>query len=609
PNGKADRKALPEPIGSINTGTEYVEPTGIIERKLAKIWQEVLECDRVGVNDNFFELGGHSLKAAVLVSRIHKEFDAKISLGEIFKTPTIRGIAEGLKTSGSSIYSSILHLEEEEYQAPGEESVVYPASSAQKRLFILERMGSLGTTYNLPGIMIVEGSINREAFENAFIKLVKRHETLRTSFELLNDEPVQRVHKHVDFRLGFRDAAESMEEIIKGFIREFDLGTAPLFRAELVKIEEEKHLLMFDMHHIISDGVSTVILVKEFIDLYRGANLPELRIQYRDYAIWQNKILETEFIKKQQKYWLDIFSGEIPVLNMPQDYSRPSIQSYEGDRIAFTPSKGLSDGLRAAAENTSSTLYMVLLAAYNILLHRYTGQEDIIVGSPTAGRPHADLESLAGMFVNTLALRNYPKGGKTFSCFLKEVRDNVLRALENQDYQFEKLIDDVDLKRDLSRNPLFDTMFVLQNMGIPQTDVSGLKFIPFEFESKVSKFDITLEAVENQEGIRFNLEYCTRLFKRETIERLACHFEKILEQVAENPDIEISQIEMLTEEEKNQILFDFNNTKAGYPMNKTIPRVFEEQVERMPHNTAVIFEDKKLTYSELNRRANSLARV
>ena len=610
PNGKADRKALPEPEGNVNTGVEYIEPVSEAEKKLAQIWRDVLECDRVGINDNFFELGGHSLKAAALVSKIHKEFNVQISLGEIFKTPTIKGILEKIRKSERDIYSSIIPLAQKDYMDLSGEFCVYPVSSAQKRIFIVERMGSLGTAYNLPGIMSVEGRINKVAFENAFVQLVKRHETLRASFDFINGEPVQKVYKDVAFRMEFDQATEECsEKIIKGFIKGFDLGTAPLFRAKLVKLSEEKHLLMFDMHHIISDGVSAVILVKEFIELYRGENLPELKVQYRDYAVWQNKLFETEFIRGQQEYWKNVFSGELPVLNMPQDYPRPSIQSYEGDKITFSVSRALAENLKTVAANTGTTLYMVLLAAYNILLHRYTGQEDIIVGSPTAGRPHADLESLAGMFVNTLALRNYVSGDKNFKCFLDEVKNNVLSALKNQDYQFEKLIDDLELKRDLSRTPLFDTLFVLQNMGIPQTDVNGLKFIPFEFKNRVSKFDITLEAVEMSESIRFNLEYCTALFKRETMERLAKHFENILEQIVKNPDVEISEIKMLTEDERKHILLHFNNTSYEYPMDKTISRVFEEQVEKTPDSVAVIFENEKLTYGELNKRANSLARV
>ncbi len=610
PNGKVDRKALPIPTGNINTGVEYVEPTSIIEKKLAEIWQEVLECKKVGVNDNFFELGGHSLKAAILVSRIHKEFNVQISLGEIFKASTIKQIAEKIEGAGRNIYSSIVHLDEKNYRTSGEDSAVYPVSSAQKRLFILERMANIGTTYNLPGVLTVEGDIDLEAFEKAFQKLIDRHETLRTSFELSDGEPVQRVHRRVDFKLGYKKAdADKAEDIIKGFIRKFDIGTAPLFRAELVKIGEKKHLLMFDMHHIISDGVTAVILVKEFIELYSQKNLSPLRIQYRDYAVWQNSLLESEIIKKQQEYWQNAFSGDIPVLNLPLDYPRPSIQSYEGDRVRFTLSKELVKGLKTVAANTGTTLYMVLIAAYNVLLYKYTGQEDIIVGSPTAGRPHADLENLAGMFVNTLALRNYPKNEKVFSGFLEEVKSNVLNALENQEFQFEKLIEVLDLKRDLSRNPLFDTLFVLQNMGIPEMDVGGLKFIPFEFENRVSKFDITLEAIENKDDIRFNLEYNTSIFKRETIERLARHFNKILEEIAKNPYKEISQIEMLTKGEKEQILVDFNDTKKEYPKDKTLSLVFEEQVERTPNAVAVIFGEEKLTYLELNQRANSLARV
>ena len=609
-NGKVDRKALPEPQFSVNTGTEYIEPTNEDEKKMVKLWQEVLGISRVGINDNFFEIGGHSLKAAVLVSKIQKEFSVEISLSEIFKAPNVKEITSRLKALKGNTYSSIVHVDETKYLNNNDGSYVYPVSSAQKRLFILEQMGGLSTTYNLPGVIQVEGNIDIKAFENGFKKLIERHETLRTSFELIKGEPIQRVHKNVEFELGYSEQGNTgIDEIIGRFIRVFNLGMAPLFRAQLVKLKNETHLLMFDLHHIISDGVSSVILVKEFMDIYRGANLPELRIQYRDYALWQNNALESEILEKQQKYWLDVFSGELPVLNMPLDYPRPSIQSYEGDRITFNISKKLADTLEDITLKTGSTIYMVLLCSFNILLNKYTGQEDIIVGSPTAGRPHADLEKLAGMFVNTLALRNYPKGDKTFINFLDEVKANVVTALENQDYQFESLIENLKLKRDLSRNSLFDTLFVLQNMGMPEMDVNGLKFTPYKFENRVSKFDLTLEAVESSDGITLNLEYCTALFKRETMERLLLHFQNILECIAENPQIQISNIEMLAPKEKSQILFDFNNTVYEYPKDKTISCVFEEQAEKTPDNIAVMFGDEKLTYRELNQRANSLARV
>ena len=293
---------------------------------------------------------------------------------------------------------------------------------------------------------------------------------------MIDGEPVQRVHKELDFKLSYTETKEEdIPSIIEEFIRPFDLSKAPLLRIGLAKVSEHKHIFLFDMHHIISDGISMNILIKEFISLYGGEKLPELKIQYKDFSAWQNELFKTEGIKKQEEYWLNTFSGEIPVLNMPTDYPRPAVQSFEGDSIDFNVDSELTKELNKLAAETGSTLYMVLLAAYNVLLSKYTGQEDIVVGSPIAGRQHADLDNIIGMFVNTLAMRNFPESSKTFKEFLAEVKDNALRAYENQDYQFEELVEKLNIPRDMSRNPLFDTMFVMQNTDNTILAAGGIK--------------------------------------------------------------------------------------------------------------------------------------
>ena len=314
-------------------------------------------------------------------------------------------------------------------------------------------------------------------------------------------------------------------------------------------------------------------------------------------------------MKEQKEYWINRFNDEIPVLNMPTDYERPPMQSFEGDNISFKLDKELTKDLKRIAKETGSTMYMVLLSGVNILLSKYSGQEDIIVGSPIAGRPHADLEKIIGMFVNTLAMRNYPEGSKTYEEFLKEVKENALKAYENQDYQFEELVEKLSISRDLSRNPLFDVMFTMQNMDSEEIELKDLIFKGYKQENKVAKFDLTFSASEVEEEIILNLEYSTKLFKRETIERMVEHFINILKAVATDTKIKLSEIDMLTEEEKHKLLYEFNDTYADYPRDKTIHELFEEQVEKTPDNIAVVFEDKKLTYRELNEKANRLARM
>ncbi|MBU3093333.1 amino acid adenylation domain-containing protein [Clostridium sp. CF011] len=487
------------------------------------------------------------------------------------------------------------------------------ASSAQKRLFTLNQFEKEKTSYNMPSVMVVEGNLEKEKVEETFRKLVERHEAFRTSFELRDKEIVQKIHKEVEFYLEYielkKEEEETIKIIVKSFIKPFDLSKAPLLRVKLIKIEEEKHILMIDMHHIISDGTSIGIIIEEFSKLYKGEELKKLKIQYKDYSAWQNEALSSENMKNQEEYWKNVFKKKIPVLDMPTDYKRPTMKSFEGESIGFKIDKYITEKAKKIGMDNGTTLYMTLLSTYNILLSRYSGQEDIIVGSPIEGRPHADLQKIVGVFVNTLAMRNYPKADKTFKDFLQDVKKNALNAYENQDYQFDELVKKLDIRKDLSRNALFDAMFVLQNTDVYGIDIDSLKFKPYSFEYKMSKFDITLSAIEAKGEISFNIEYCTKLFKRETIERVIQHFINILKEVSENPEIKISEIEMISEEEKIKILVDFNNTKAEYQKDKTIYELFEEQVEKTPDNIAVVFEDEKLTYRELNEKANCLARI
>jgi len=601
PNGKIDRGALPEPDGHAATGAEYEAPGNEIEEKLVEIWRDILNLEKIGINDSFFELGGHSLRAISLVSKIHKELNVEVPLGEIFRTPTIKGLAEHIKVQEENIYSSIEPVEEKEY---------YELSSAQKRLYTLQQFDLESTGYNMPGVMEIEGKLTVGRLENAFRKLIARHETFRTSFELIGEKVVQKIHKEVEFEIEHKEAREEdAEEIVRGFIRPFELSKAPLLRVGLIKLHPERYILMYDMHHIISDGTSMGILVEEFTKLYNGKALPPLRLQYKDYAAWQNGIINSEVMRKQEEYWLKVYEGEIPVLSLPTDYQRSEIQSFEGERIHFELGEEITKGLRKAAKETGATMYMVLLAGFNILLSKYSGQEDIVIGSSIAGRPHADLENIMGMFVNTLAMRNYPEGSKTIIEFIEAVKRNSLRAYENQDYQFEKLVEKLNVRRDMSRNPVFDVMFVMQNMDIEEIEIEGISIKPYGMENRVSKFDVTIEAVEEGEKLGITIEYCSRLFNKDTIDRMAGHLTNVLRSMTQNTGKRISEIEMLGEEEKHKLLYEFNDTYAEYPKDRTIQELFEGQAARTPDNTAVVYEDRQLTYRELNEKSNQLARV
>ncbi|MCK4261178.1 MAG: amino acid adenylation domain-containing protein, partial [Halanaerobiales bacterium] len=496
-NGKIDRNALPEPEGNIEVGVEYVAPTNEVEEKLVEIWSEVLKIEKVGVMDNFFELGGHSLKATILAGRIQKELDVEVSLKQIFKSPTIKGVSKYIKSAAKVQYEAIEKVDDLGCNDTG----YYETSSAQKRMYLLQQMDLRNVNYNMPGVLEVEGRLDVKKVEKAFLEMIKRHETLRTSLELIEDKLVQIVNAYSIVKSEFEvkyieHAQKTPEQIINEFIKPFDLSKAPLFKVGIIKLESEKYILMFDMHHIISDGITMGIFVNDFVNLYEGKELDSLRIQYKDYSGWQNKLVKSDIMKKQEEYWVNRFS-EVPVLNLPTDYPRPAIQSFAGDTLSFKVDRDLTEKIKGIAKETASTMYMVLLSGVNILLSKYSGQEDIIVGSPIAGRPHADLEKIIGMFINTLAMRNNLAGNKTYKELLKEVKDNALEAYEHQDYQFEELVDKLNLHRDMSRNPLFDVMFVLQNFDNAELEVQDLKFRPLSYENKISKFDLTISAYED----------------------------------------------------------------------------------------------------------------
>ncbi|MFK4471620.1 amino acid adenylation domain-containing protein [Paenibacillus sp. RC73] len=594
PNGKIDRKALPAPEGKLQDGIEHIAPRTWVESKLAMIWKEILDLAQVSVKDNFFEIGGHSLRATTLVSKIHKELNKSLPLRSIFEAPTIEQLAEVMDGLDQLAYASIPLAEERSF---------YPLSSAQKRMYVLQQLESNNVNYNMPAVLQVSGPLNVERVEEVFCQLIERHASLRTRFEMIGNEPVQLIEDGVSFEVEYakirvegdpRDVAhaqavnQKVQERIQAFVRSFNLETAPLLRVALLDLgehgtkQEAQHFLMLDMHHIISDGVSAGVLTDEFVRLYSGEELSPLRIQYKDYAVWQQNEAQQAWIKRQEAYWLDTFDGELPVLNLATDFARPEVRSTAGATVEFELDGKVSQRLKELAAETGSTLYMVLLAAYTALLHQYTGQEDIIVGSPIAGRPHADLEPVIGMFVGTLAMRNYPTAGQTFRSYVENVKKHALKAYEHQDYPFEELVDKLKVKRDMSRNPLFDTMFVLQNTEQNELKLADLSFRPYGMEQAPAKFDLTLEASEGEAGIQFGLEYATSLYQRETVEQMTRHFVRLVETVVVNPDLSLGELEWVTTEETVPVLKEhqerqkalryWSNYLAGYEEQAHLPQ-------------------------------------
>jgi amino acid adenylation domain-containing protein len=600
PNGKIDKKALPEPDRRTDTGSAqtYAAPRTRLEEKLAGLWSAVLgiEKESISIQADFFRLGGHSLKATTLIARIHKELGVKIPLSEVFKNPTIEGLALYMKNRSKEKRLPLEASEKREY---------YPLSSAQSRFYILQRVTPGSTAYNLASIIQVEGHIEKEKIETALRKLIRQHESLRTSFLEIDNQPAQRIHDDVEFKIDYdRSLANcqgrgevpspiKVEKIIENIIRPFDLSRVPLLRLGLIKWAEEKHILMFDMHHIISDGTSLTIFFREFMTFYSRGTLPLLRLQYKDFVLWQHRQLTSGGFKKYEEYWLKQFPGDLPVLDMPMDFPRPVVQGFEGDKFTFNLGESLTRALDGLIKETGVTLYMVLLAVYNILLARYTGQEDIVIGLTIAGRAHPDMESIIGLLLETLVQRNYPLGHLEFGEFLESVKQDTLNAYENQDYPFRQLIRKLGADNEISRNPVFDAMLIVQNFEKTGFELAGLRFLPYQPAGKesrpMSKVDFTIEAMEIGEEIHFTLEYCTRLYKRETMEQLARHFIHIIKEVVKNPAIRLANIQVISQEEKKQLLEEFNTSPREIPGKnlKTVIERFQEQAEKTPDNIAV----------------------
>ena len=616
-NRKIDRKALPAPETTAGAARSApVAPRNDMEHALVNIWTTVLGSGPIGVHDNFFELGGHSLKALQVVSRLHSQLDVKIGLSDLFQAPTVAGLAEAARRAAPGAYVQIS-------LAPA--AAHYAVSPAQRRLWVLDRMEALGAAYNIPALTLLDGALHIDALRQALTALVDRHEALRTTFMEVDGEPRQRIHQSaadIGFRLEVTDLREAANPIRRARTRAlreieipFDLGRAPLLRARLYHLAEQRYLFLLTMHHIVSDGWSMDVLVRELLALYQAfaegnANpLPPLRIQYKDYAHWQNERLARTEADRQRAYWVARLSGEIPVLALPTDQPRPALQSFRGAAHEFVLERAATQALFELGRAHGATGFMTLLALVKTLLYRYTGQEDLIVGSPVAGREHADLEGQVGFYINMLALRDNIQGSDSFERVLERVRDSVTTAFEHQNYPFDRLVEELDLQRDMGRSPLFDVAVTLQNAPDPISQLPNLGTTLIELPTSSSKFDLTFFFTELETGdLHALIEYSTDLFQPARIERLAGHFQELAASVRRDPDESVSRLNMLPAWERRKVVAEFNAMRSEYPREQTIAAVFENWVARAPENVAVQQGETALTYRELNARANRVAR-
>jgi amino acid adenylation domain-containing protein len=622
PNGKVDRRALPEPeLGRAELGGAYVAARTPSEEVLAGIWATVLRLEQVGVYDNFFALGGHSLLATQVMSRVREAFTVEVPVRALFEHPTVSGLTaavEELRQGGAGLQAPAL--------VAVERSGELVLSYAQQRLWFLDQLEPGSSAYNIPAAVRLQGALDVEALEQSFAEVSRRHESLRTRFAVLAGVPVQVIDEAGEFRLLVTDLSELEEDereaeahrVARAEAQQpFDLAVGPLFRARVLRLGAEDHVLLCTMHHIVSDGWSMGLLIKELTSLYEAftqgqpSPLAELTIQYADFAQWQRGWLQGEVLERQLNYWKQQLGGAPAALELPTDYVRPAVQSFRGAHQPLQLAAELTEALKELSRREGVTLFMTVLAGWQLLLSRYSGQADVVVGTAIAGRNRAETEALIGFFVNTLVLRTDLSGDPSFVGLLGRVREVALGAYAHQDVPFEKLVEELQPERDLSRSPLFQVLLLLQNAPQTATQLRGLELSAVggagAGEATTVKYDLTLELTETGGGLVGTLGYNVELFQAETISRMVRHLELLLETVVQQPEQRLSELELVSAGEREQLLVQWNETAAEYAAEQCIHELFEAQVARTPEAMAVVYEGEQVSYRELNERANQLA--
>jgi amino acid adenylation domain-containing protein len=623
PNGKLNRKSLPKPQGE-NWGlrNEYVAPRTGTQEVLAQIWSGVLGVERVGIKDNFFDLGGHSLLATQLIARVRNAFQIEVPLNKLFEQTTVEKLSQ-------SIEEALRGGRENPVQAlPLVRRTVEEKkrlSFAQQRLWFMNLFEPGSAFYNLPAALVLEGELNVAALHKSLNEVVQRHEILRTRFDInAAGEPEQFVMEALSLELPVIEIGGETEQdkfkiasrlAIEEASRPFNLKTGPLIRASLLRIAPSRHVVLFTLHHIVSDEWSQGILIEEvgaFYTAFAQDAKPAMRplaIQYGDYAAWQREMLQGEVLQKQLHYWRGQLGGMNSALALPTDRPRPPVQTFAGQNYRVTLDAEVGRRARELARQESATVYMVLLAAFNVLLWRYSGQKDIVVGTPIANRTREETENLIGFFVNNLVLRTEIQEHRSFLDLVRKVREITLGAYAHQDISFEKLVEELNPERDLSRSPLFQVLFTLQNASRRPLAMPGLKVHGIEAENLTSKFDLTMFVTELPSGeLESVMEYNTDLFNQDTIARMAGHWQMLVRGVVTGADGAVGDLPFLTAAERHQIVAGWNQTRRTYPREETLLHLFEEDVKKYPNHLAVVFEEKSLSFAALNRQANQLAR-
>ena len=620
-NGKVDRKALPEPDVVSSLSTEFVAPETTTEKALAEIWAEVLGITQVGIHDNFFELGGHSLMATQVVSRIRQALSVELPLQSLFEKPEIASLADELE----SYLAQTQGIETEAIKPREQEGNSPPLSFAQQRLWFIEKAGLSGNAYNMPLTLHLVGELDEVAIQQSLNQIIARHETLRTTFGSLNDTAVQIIASVLELELGKKDLSGLTPSQQKAQLQQllqtenerlFNLEVEPPIRAVLFELGATEHILLVTLHHIASDGWSLTVLARELSAHYTAtvqkqpSPLPELPIQYADFAVWQRNYLQGQTLQTQLDYWKQKLQG-LPQLQLPTDHPRPAVESFNGAGLSINLPTSLSSKLTQLTQQQGVTLFMTLLAAFKVLLYRYTAQEQIAVGSPIANRNRSEIEGLIGFFVNSLVMYTDLSGQPNFLEVLNRVKQTALEAYSHQDLPFEKIVEELQPERSLSQNPLFKVMFAVQqsevakpSFSLPNLEVGWYQEAGAEM---TVRFDLELHLWPVGDEILGLCAYNRDLFEAETIQRMLSHYQNLLSAVVENPNQPITLLPLMSPTEQQQLLVAWNNTKTEYPTDKCIHELFEAQVEKKPSALAIVFEEQKLTYSQLNSKANQLA--
>jgi amino acid adenylation domain-containing protein len=615
-NGKVDRRALPEPEAVAAADSRPAAPRTPTEEILAEVWAEVLRLESVGVNDDFFALGGHSLLATRLLARVQNALGVVVPLRALFEGPTVAELAgrvEDVRQGGARALPPVVRVDRDR---------PLPLSFAQERLWFIDRLEGGSAPYNIPAALRLAGALDTAALERSLGEIVRRHESLRTIFREVDGGAVQVIAPFTGFALPIDDLsalpeadreAEVRRRAREDAARPFDLAEGPLVRAVLLRLAGEEHVLLLCIHHIVSDGWSSGVLRRELSALYTAyrdggdSPLAEPPVQYADFAVWQREQLAGEVLDRQVGYWKERLAGAPALLELPTDRPRPAVQSHRGARETFDLPRALLDGLQALGRGEGATLYMVMLSAFQLLLSKYSGSEDVVVGSPIAGRTRREVEELIGFFANTLVLRTDLSADPTFRELLGRVREGTLGAYEHQDVPFERLVAELRPERSLSHSPLFQVMFALQNADRSGFDVTGLRMEGVGAEVETTRFDLGLTAIPHDGGVRGMLEYSTDLFDRSTVRRMLGHLERVLEQVAADADVRLSRVELLSAEERGLVVDAWNRTERE-TVDPPAHVLFAEWARRAPEAVALLAGGEAVTYGALDRRAAVLAR-